>query len=121
MWPPAIPPLFSAILRATSLAAGIYVALGVSESFFEVNLKPNRPRLLLTEIAESTFCIINATTVRSLHCLTSNILSSSDGFVTTCRNHCFLRSLIFSPSVITVCSNPIKFEPLPYLTGSTCV
>ena len=116
-----MPPLFSAIRLATSLAAGIYVALGVKESFLEVNLKPNKPFLPLTEIAESTFCIINATTVRSLHCLTSNIFKTSDGLVTTWRSHCLRRSLIFVPSVITVCSNPMKLLPLPYLTGSTWV
>ena len=41
------------------------------------------PRLPVTEIAESTFCIINATTVRSLHFLTSIIFKTNDGFVIT--------------------------------------
>ena len=72
-------------------------------------------------MAESTFCITKAITVRSLHFRTSNILRNIAGFFSTVLIHIDLRSFDLSPSVITVWSKPMKLEPFPYLTGSTWV
>src|SRR5690349_16877716 len=83
--------------------------------------RPVIVRLVYVVIELSCVCITSAMIVRSDQCRRSYSLA----MLPFCRHSSFSqvrqRGVGRLPSVSTVCSSDIAFEPLPYRTGSTCV
>ena len=108
------PPMILDSRRMASLATGIHVGFGApSPCLLRSRNRPDRVRSPNTVTELFTFCMTSAMMSRCDAPRTHIEESTSFGFFHATRAHCLYRGVPSSPSLMTVPSSSIAFEPRP--------